>query len=688
MLRILFLGLYAVLSFSANAQLQGSRAEDAFLVTRMVEKFHVQPRPLDKTMSEAIYQRILLELDGEKILFTSEDLAKLAPWRSKLNEEILSRQTNFLQLITGIYKHRLEQVDTMAEHLTVRPFAFTGQDKLTALEDTTYPANDAALRTKVYKLMKLYVANRLAEHIISRGGVYTSKTIDSLEPKLRQRAVLSIRRMIKRVMQSPTGVDNIVGIVYCQALAVCYDPHTEYLSPDEKAAWESALGQKPLSYGLLLKDDEDGHAIIAKLIPGGPAFFSGALNEGDRLLSVRWDTKDSIDVSDASAEELQQTLGDEGGRLLTIQVRKKDGTSRQVGLQKQQVNLTATDEEENKVKGFLLKGTKTVGYISLPAFYEDWENNSGVNGCANDVAKEILKLKKENIGALILDLRYNGGGSIEEAVDLSGLFIDAGAVGQIKSREPKAVTLKDINRGTVWDGPLLVLVNGSSASASEMVAGTLQDYHRALIIGSPTYGKATAQVILPMDTTIDLEKPGAIAAKAASYIKVTISKLYRVDGRTAQFSGVQPDIVLPEPPAAMTQRESDEPSALAPTPIDGNKYYRPLPVLPIAAEQSIADQAIAASAYFQKAKQTVRPTSKKITDYSLNLNDIIAAGKGKKDADVPRENQLFTVANPAYEEQRLQTDETVKKINETRKKTVQQDPYLGVTWQLAVGLIK
>lgn len=687
MLRILLLCLYPVLSLSVFAQSPGSRTDDAYLVTRMVEKFHVQPRPLDKWMSEAIYKRMLEELDEQKILFTLEDIARLEPYRYKLNEEITGRKTDFLQLITGLYRHRLQQVDTMAEHLGARPFNFTGHEKLSAVEDTSFPSNDAALRAKVYKLMKLYAGNRLAEHIIRRGTAYNAKFTDSLEPALRQRAVLAIRRMIKRVIQSPTGLDNLVGIIYCQALAVCYDPHTIYLSPDEKAAFESMLGKKPLSYGLLLKDDEDGHAIIARLIPGGPAFQSGSLNEGDRILSVRWDTKAPIDVSDASAEELQQTLSDEGSDLLTIEVKKMDGTIRQASLQKQQVNLTAADEEENKVKGFLLKGSKTVGYISLPAFYEDWEDNSGVNGCANDVAKEILKLKKENIEALILDLRYNGGGSMQEAVELSGLFIDAGAVGQVKSREGKVVTLKDINRGTVWDGPLVVLVNGSSASASEMVAGTLQDYHRALILGSPTYGKATAQEILPMDTTMDVTQVSS-ATKAGSYIKITVSKLYRVDGKTAQLNGVRPDILLPEPPGAMTQRESDEPSALSPTPIEANKYYRPLPELPIAAEQAIADRAIEASAYFKYAGQAARPASKKGKDYSLNPDDIIAVKNEKKDIDIIQKNQLFTVANLAYEERRLQTDETVKTLNETKKKTVLQDPYLMIAYQLAAGLIK
>ena len=691
MLRILLLCLYPFSIFSAIGQSFEGKANDAWLVSRMVEKFHVEPRPLNKDMSAAIYAQMLMALDGERIFFTQEDIAQLSVYRDKLDEEILNRRTNFLQLVTSLYQHRLMQVDTMVDHIVARPFVFSGSEKLTVMEDSSYPANQAAMRTKIYKLMKLSVAMRLADRIVTAGGKADPKMVDSLEPKLRKKAAVAVKRMLRRLMQSPTGIGNMIGIVYCQALAGCYDPHTAYFSPDEKAEFESSLGNKPLSYGLTLREDEDGHAVIGRLLPGGPAFQSGGLNEGDRILTIRWDSKEPIDVADATTAELLSMLGDEGSDKLTLDVRKADGTTRQVSLQKQKVNTTAAEEDENKVKGFLLKGAKTVGYISLPAFYTDWEDSKGTNGCANDVAKEILKLKKENIGALILDLRYNGGGSMEEAVALSGLFIDAGPVGQVKSREAKVFTMKDVNRGTVWDGPLLVLVNGSSASASEMVAGTLQDYNRALIIGSPTYGKATAQVVLPMDTTIELSTFNG-QATATSYIKVTISKLYRVNGTTAQASGIKPDIALPDPPEAIVQRESGELFALSPTPIDANKYYHPLPALPVAAEQGIANQAIDANDYFRRARQAGGTGKKTARDRSLNLQDIIAEKQqepGKASADsVMAKNELFTVANPAYENQRLESDEAMKAMNEERKRAVLHDPYLVVTYQLATGMMK
>ncbi len=691
----LLLTLTCVLLLStAEAQSPETKANDAFVITRMIEKFHVQPRPLDKTMSAAIYDKLLEELDDERLFFTQPDIEKLSAYKYHLDEEIRGRKTAFLQLLTGLFQQRLIETDTMLDHVTQKPFVFATKEVLTATEDTSYPAGLAARRMKMYKFLKLSVAARIAATIVvqeAKGGTPVrtrQQLIDSLEPKLRKRSVVSIKRMIKRLLQSPAGIGNMIGISYCQALAECYDPHTNYFSPDEKAEFETAIGNKPLSYGLTLSEDDDGHAQVGHLTPGGPAFQSGMLSEGDHIVAVHWEGKEPIDVSDASVSELYNILSTEGADIVILGVRKADGTTRDVSLQKARVSGTA-EEADDKVKGYLLKGATTVGYISLPAFYEDWENNKGVNGCANDVAKEIIKLRKENIGGLILDLRYNGGGSMDEAVQLAGLFIDAGPVGQVVSKDGKAYTLKDINRGTVWSGPLLVLVNGFSASASEVVAGTLQDYHRALIAGSPTYGKATAQVVLPMDTSIDLETASP-QREASAYLKVTISKLYRVTGSTAQKTGVIPDVVLPDPPAAQTQREADEVFALTPSPIPANKYYLPLAPLPVLDEQTIATKAMGANSFFKAGAaaahdeatqhQYHRREKAEVKDRSLNLDDLIAVGKSVKKADTNKEekNDLYTVGSPAYE----------TPATEARKKNVLYDPYLQVAYQLVAGMIK
>jgi carboxyl-terminal processing protease len=708
----LILSLPVTLPFALCAQSPDKNVHDAFMISRMAEKYHIQPRPLNHEMSAAIYSRILEVLDDHRIFFTEGDIRQLSVYRFTLDDEIRGQKSGFLQLLTGIYKQRLAQVDTMIDHITAKPFDFYKRERLTVPEDTSYPADPAAMHTKIYKLMKWSLLRNIADYLTFRETSPGAKIPDSVEFHLRKKAGVSIRRSIKRVLQSPMGIENTIGIIYCQVLANCYDPHTDYFPPEEKTAFEALLGNKPLSYGLSLKEDDDGDPRIGRLEPGGPAFQSGGLNEGDKILSVSWDDKAPIDVANADLREMNGILATEGGSKLTLVVRKADGTVRPVSLYKARL---ASSDEEDKVKGFILKGSRVVGYIALPAFYKDWENGNGINGCANDVAKEIIKLKKENIEGLILDLRYNGGGSMEEAVELSGIFIDAGPVAQVKSRntgggsaegqssgnEARVITLKDVNRGTIYDGPLLLLVNGSSASASEMVAGTLQDYHRALIAGSPTYGKATAQIVLPMDTTIDLDNYKG-QGEASSYLKVTISRLYRVNGTTAQMTGVQPDVLLPEPLQAFAQREADEKFALPPSIIEANKYYRPLPPLPVAAVQAAADKALAADSFFRKVLHPVSGAGKAApADVDLYLDD--HARESKKDVPDKNEsrpgdivrgnireggNTIFVVMNHAYEMQRLKADHELQEVNEERKTNLLYDPYVKVAYQLVAAMIK
>jgi carboxyl-terminal processing protease len=661
-----------VLTSALAAQTIDQKTTDAWLISRMAERYHVSPRPLDKEMSAAIFSQILDGLDGQRLIFIADDIRQLSAYRLALDEEILNRRTGFLTLVAGLYKQRLTQTDSLIDGITARPFDFTLHETLTVAEDSSWATSRQALRSKIAKLLKYSVGHTIAYDLLNDPHL-TPKSKDSLEIVLRKKAATRMHRSIRRILQSPQGIEGIVGNIYCQSLASCYDPHTAYFPPDEKAAFESMLGNKPLSFGLTLTEDENGNPAIGKLLAGGPAFQSGNLHEGDKILAIRWDNKESIDVSGASLEETDRIMAAEGGTQLTLTVRKPDGTTRDVSLEKQ---LIRVDNDDEKVKGFVLNGARTVGYISLPAFYSDWEDSRGINGCANDVAKEILRLKRSNITGLILDLRYNGGGSMQEAVELAGIFIDAGPVAQIKTREAKVVTLKDVIRGTVYDGPLILLVNGSSASASEMVAGTLQDYNRALIVGSPTYGKATAQVVLPMDTTIDLATYNG-RAQASSYLKVTISKLYRITGNTAQRNGVQPDILLPDPPDALTEREADEKFALPANPIDANKYYKPLPPLPVAAAQAVARKAMDSSTFFTEVRRPPPPLKHPNKDISLYLDDIIAEQKKAmtEDAgsttDPAKSTPPFTIGSP---------------ISEDRKKEMQEDPYLAIAYRLIAPL--
>lgn len=687
------LAVYCLAATTLWAQPLPKAAKDAFLISRMAYKFHVQPRPLNDALSADLYATLLEALDDQRIFFTREDIARFTPWQLKLDDEIKNRQTAFLQLLITTYKQRLQQADTMIDNICKTPFNLYFKEKLTVAEDTSWPAGAAGTRTKLYKLLKLSVLNSVIHYAGHRDALKmpAKKFVDSLEPVIRKKAQTMVKRSIKRMLQHPQGIETVMANLWSESLAICYDPHTAYFPPATKEDFEASLGKKQMEFGLTLDEDREGNASIGALKPGSPAFQSGQLNEGDKIQSIQTDNKPPVDVSAAGAAEINQVLSTAGAGKTILTIKKADGSIRQVTLNKQK---QLTDDEEEKVKGFVLKGSKNIGYISLPAFYTDWEDEQGVNGCANDVAREIIKLKKENISGLILDLRYNGGGSMQEALELAGIFIDAGPVAQIKTRDPKVITLKDVNRGTVYDGPLLVLINGFSASASELVAATLQDYNRAIIAGAPSYGKATAQMVLPLDTTINLETYNG-KATADGYIKLTTSCLYRLNGATAQAQGVTPHVVLPDLSDALSKREADEKNALKTTAIEANKYYKPLAALPVASAVVIAARELQASDYFKelqgyiKQEKTIPARKDEPLQVEEAWQEYKAAGQ-KKDATGPvtekGDTPVFTVANHAFARQRLQADQEWREVNEAWKENLLADPYIKIVYQLLTGI--
>lgn len=688
----------AVLVFCCGlyAQPITKAANDAFLITRMAEKFHVQPRPLDAAFSSDLYKNILKELDDDRLFFTQEDIDRLQVYRYTLNAQIAGHKTD-LQLLIALYNERILQADTMIATICKAPFNFSIPQKMTVAEDSSWPANAVAMRLKIYKTIKLEVLGKMVAAMGKKpeGAAMPKKYLDSLEAVCRHKEERSFRRSISTVLQSPGGLQQDVCNTYCEKIATCYDPHTEFFPPTEKENFESELGNKTYEFGLGIGRDEDGDdkeggVEISELKPGSAAYKSGFLNTGDKIMSLQWEGKDSIDVSDASAEEISKILSESNHTKLTMVVKKQDNTTRKVTLVKEK-----EDNDEDKVKSFLLKGDKTVGYIRLPGFYSDWEDdNKDDNGCANDVAKEIIKLKQENIGGLIIDLRYNGGGSLGEAIALAGIFIDAGPVAQIKANDNKTIVLKDRIRGTIYDGPLIIMVNGYSASASEMVAGTLQDYNRAVIVGAPTYGKATAQVVLPLDTTINLENYNG-NKQADSYLKITVNKLYRVSGATAQFSGVQPDIVLPDLLEMTGEREAKEPTALHVAATDANKYYQPYSALPIAALKAIADKEVAADNYFTLLGQYVEQYKIETQPKDVSLLWADAFKEDDKDKNVLPElreakdaAKQYKVDDNSYEKQLILTDNGLKEPDDAYKNFLEHDPYVKISYDLISAMGK
>ena len=380
-----------------------------------------------------------------------------------------------------------------------------------------------------------------------------------------------------------------------------------------------------------------------------------------------------------SQAELEVTVKTAAGELKTVKLRKEK-----------------IDSEEGIVKSYVLHGNKNIGYINLPGFYsrEDEsitdERDIKYDGAANDVSKEIVKLRKDNIDGLILDLRYNGGGSMWEAMQLAGIFIDIGPVASVKEKNGKVVFLKDPNRGTIYDGPLMVLINGASASASEFVSAVLQDYNRALIVGGTTYGKGTAQIVLPMDTL-----PFVKEKNYEDFIKVTQKKFYRVNGNTTQWNGVVPDIALPDLYSDESYREKANTSALQP---DNSKVglYQPAAALPAQALKTKSSQRISGNTYFNavaafnhwmKEYKAGRTIPLQWSTYVPHYKKILGMFK-ELDTDDGAAKPLLSVTNNEFDRQKINAStERSKENNEAYVKHVQQDITLAEAYKIMMDWI-
>jgi carboxyl-terminal processing protease len=415
------------------------------------------------------------------------------------------------------------------------------------------------------------------------------------EPRMREIVLKSSLRKIRRPMTYPSGYEAYVTEQFANAICRAYDPHSDYFTRSAKENFEGEVNGDSYIFGFDLDENENEEVVISHILPGSPAWRSGELNKGDVIISLRWAGQDEMDLEGADAEDILALFDDQNHKDIQLGVRKADGTKKLVWLEKQKLEV-----EENFVRSYVLDaGDMKVGYIVLPGFYEESESKNGKN-CANDVAREVVKLKKENISSLILDMRNNGGGSMIEAMELAGIFIDEGTLAFAKYNTGKPMGIRDPNRGTIYDGPMVVMVNKASASASEMVADALQDYNRALIVGSPTYGKATMQVILPLDTNVDMEKySDAIMNKGTEFVKVTLGRFYRVTGGTHQLRGVQPDIYLPDLTEYAGYGESYNRYALKPDSVKRATYFKPLPALPVADLSAQSGERIKSSEAFK-----------------------------------------------------------------------------------------
>jgi len=687
LIRRLLCWLIILLTFySAPAQLPATQ-QQAIILKRQIERLHYSPKPVDDSLSSTIFSSFIQSIDPRQIILLESDFQQLSQFKYKIDDELNGKSWQFLDLANKLYKQALNRVDSIIKSVFDKPFDLNFKEQISfgKKDEFTFARSAADLKTRYQKWYKYLLLDALDDISLADSARPSIKSlVAKYESKLREKLKKSELGKI-RFVSNPAIFDAHLKEAFFNAVATSFDPHTMYFSPRGKENFQSELSGSDFSFGFDIDENSEGKVVVDELLPGGPAWKSGEVNKNDELLQVQWEGREPVDVSTLSPEEVEELFEQYNHGSITLKIRKSNGIVRSVVLNKEKVEM-----EEDIVKGYVLKGEKKIGYISLPDFYTSWEDENG-SGCANDVAKEIVKLKKENIEGLVLDLRYNGGGSVGEALQMIGIFVDEGPLSGVKDKTGKTNFLKDPNRGTIYDGPLLLLINEESASASEMLAAALQDYNRAIVVGSNSYGKATMQKIFPVDTVYlkSTDCPNG-------YVKITTAKLYRVNGETIQRNGVLPDVVLPDVFDGLEFGEKFSATALPADTARKNPYYKPLPPLPTIELATASFNRIGKNEKF-KAIRAAAASYKKYTNgfvVPLKIDDFENWVKGNEsgeelsEEEIAEDSKIFTADNHAAEKQKIALNLASKEMNGYILKNIQQDIYIEEAFRILLDLVR
>jgi carboxyl-terminal processing protease len=538
----LFAGILLIASFLPKpSQNEGKEAVLVKTVLNYVEQLHFRPKSLDDKLSEQLFNYYIESIDGGKRFLTKEDLVKLENHRFNLDNQATEGTFTFFDLSIDLLDKSLRKTQVFYRELLSKPFNLNGDATFeTDSDKRPFPANDAELKEVWRKLLVYEIISRVNEKLEIQGkgsAEIKAKSTEELEKEAREAVLKLYDEWYERLFKTKRS-DRLS--IYINSLTHLYDPHSDFFEPIEKQNFDIRFTGKLEGIGATLQTVGD-YTKVATVVVGGPAWKTKEIFENDIILKVAQEGADFKDISGMVINDVVQQIRGKKGTKVRLLVKKVDGTIKEIEITRDIIEL-----EEGFAKSLLLKNDQLpndkYGYIYLPRFYADFEDPKG-RFCAPDVEKEIEKLKAENVKGIILDLRNNGGGSLSDVVKMTGFFIPSGPVVQVKSKESKADVLRDPDSRTQYDGALIVMVNNMSASASEIIAAALQDYGRAIIVGTKsTYGKGTVQRFFDLDMGLR----GYEEFKPLGEVKITTQKFYRINGGSTQLKGVTPDIILPD----------------------------------------------------------------------------------------------------------------------------------------------
>ena len=561
------------------------------LLTFVIERGHYDPAKIDDKFSKGVYKDYLEALDPSKRFFIQSDIDEFAQYETQIDDQILSRDLSFFDLTYNRLEKRIEESKKYYKEILAKPFDYKTNEELnTDYEHLPFAKNATELRDRWFKQIKLSTLSSLTNKLeIQEGKKVTdneedvfgngeSPTTPDLKKK-REEEKKVIEKKPYEVLEKETresqlkSLDEYFGFikdldrdawfsVYINSIATRFDPHTSYFAPDDKERFDVSISGKLEGIGARLQKKND-FTEITELISGGPAWRGKELEPGDVVLKVAQGAKEPVDVVGMRLDDVVKKIKGPKGTEVRLTIKKTDGTIKIISIIRDEVEIEETYAKSSIVE----KNGKKYGIIYLPKFYIDFENQDS-RDAAKDVTLEIDRMKKAGVDGIVMDVRDNGGGSLKTVVDIAGLFIDQGPIVQVKSAGKKKEVLSDKDPKIQWDGPLVVMVNGFSASASEILAAAIQDYKRGVIIGSTqTYGKGTVQNVIDLNQFVRNNSLGDLGA-----LKTTTQKFYRINGGSTQLNGVSSDVPLPDRYTYIKMGERDIENAMPWDKIDAADY--------------------------------------------------------------------------------------------------------------------
>lgn len=661
-------------------------------VGSLLEQGHYSPQKIDDHFSKLVLKKFIDDMDDDKNIFLQGDIEDFKKYENKIDDEIHGAELMSFFAINEVYLKRLNETADLYKDILSRPFDFT-KDETVMLdrEKVNHPKSEMERKDIWRKRLKYLTLGRYTEMLDDREKNkektdFKMKADSTLERESRDAIRKQIERYFSTKKSRETNDENFSTFI--NAITGTMDPHTNYFAPIDKRSFDESMKGSFFGIGAQLKED-DGKIKIASLISGGPAWKGGDLKVEDEIIKIAQGNNEPVDVTGYSTTDAVKLIrGADKGSEVKLTIKRMDGTVKVISLLRDKINL-----DDTFAKSVIINGDHKIGYIYLPEFYIDFENPDGAK-CSEDVAKEIQKLKAENIEGIIMDLRDNGGGSLPEVVKMAGLFIEDGPICVVKGREDKPYQWKDKDKSVLYSGPLTVMVNEFSASASEIFAAAIQDYRRGIIIGSSsTYGKGTVQRNIPLNPESENPIFSNKNTEDLGSVKLTLQKFYRINGGATQLRGVTPDIVIPDRMEYLKFREKDNTAAL-PWDTIAKAEYRPwASTISNDAVIKTSDSQIAKSLTFNKIKESSEWIEKfNDKEYSLNIvkykeDQKQLKAKGKELDDLIKMNKEMTVKNPDADT--LVINSAKDKIEKNTKwlKNVSNDIYIDETVRVMNNMI-